>query len=107
MTVPGSRRGIYVFQGAGIGDFAPPHGAFSAARRDEPGLAGRVDAGRISNAGGITCGMGMGFHLLRRAGYEGSFVAEVARVMEYSSAYRLYRDDIETLAPEVSGVTSA
>ncbi len=52
-----------------------------------------VDAGRIVTAGGITSGMEMGFHLLRRAGYDESFVAEVARVMEYSAAYELYRED--------------
>lgn len=54
-----------------------------------------VDAGRIITAGGITSGMEMGFHLLRRAGYDEAFVAEVARVMEYSEAYKLYRDDVE------------
>ena len=54
-----------------------------------------VDAGRIITAGGITSGMEMGFHLLRRAGYSEEFVAEVARVMEYSKAYALYRDDVE------------
>lgn len=57
-----------------------------------------VDAGRIITAGGITSGMEMGFHLLRRAGYGEDFVAEVARVMEYSEAYRRYRDDVEVLA---------
>jgi transcriptional regulator GlxA family with amidase domain len=54
-----------------------------------------VDAGRIVTAGGITSGMEMGFHLLRRAGYDEAFVSEVARVMEYSSAYELYRGDVE------------
>jgi transcriptional regulator GlxA family with amidase domain len=54
-----------------------------------------VDAGRIITAGGITSGMEMGFHLLRRAGYTEAFIAEVARVMEYSGAYELYRDDRE------------
>jgi transcriptional regulator GlxA family with amidase domain len=54
-----------------------------------------VDAGRIITAGGITSGMEMGFHLLRRAGYDEQLIGEVARVMEYSEAYRLYRDDIE------------
>ncbi|MEA2717340.1 MAG: hypothetical protein QOI99_1657 [Actinomycetota bacterium] len=54
-----------------------------------------VDAGRIVTAGGITSGMEMGFHLLRRAGWEESLIAEVARVMEYSAAYELYRDDRE------------
>ncbi len=54
-----------------------------------------VDAGRIVTAGGIASGMEMGFHLLRRAGYEEAFIADVARVMEYSDAYAGYRDDIE------------
>jgi hypothetical protein len=56
-----------------------------------------VDAGRIITAGGIASGMELGFHLLHRAGYDDDLIAEVARVMEYSEAYRLYRDDIETL----------
>jgi len=54
-----------------------------------------VDAGRIITAGGITSGMEMGFHLLRRAGYSEEFLAEVARVMEYQRAYELYRGDVE------------
>ena len=54
-----------------------------------------VDAGHIVTAGGIASGMEMGFHLLRRAGYGEDFVAEVARVMEYSAAYELYRGDRE------------
>jgi transcriptional regulator GlxA family with amidase domain len=53
-----------------------------------------VDAGRIVTAGGIASGMEMGFHLLRRAGYDEGFIGEVARVMEYREAYELYRDDI-------------
>ena len=57
-----------------------------------------VDAGRIVTAGGITSGMEMGFHLLRRAGYPEEFVSEVARVMEYSAAYEAYRDDVEHAA---------
>jgi transcriptional regulator GlxA family with amidase domain len=55
-----------------------------------------VDAGRIVTAGGITSGMEMGFHLLRRAGWDESAISEVARVMEYSAAYDVYRDDRET-----------
>src|SRR5205823_7170755 len=43
-----------------------------------------VDAGRMITAGGIASGMEMGFHLLRRAGYDEAFIREVARVMEYS-----------------------
>jgi transcriptional regulator GlxA family with amidase domain len=54
-----------------------------------------VDAGRIVTAGGISSGMEMGFHLLRRAGYNETFINEVARTMEYHQAYNLYRDDIE------------
>jgi transcriptional regulator GlxA family with amidase domain len=54
-----------------------------------------VDAGRIVTAGGITSGMEMGFHLLRRAGWAEDMIAEVARVMEYSAAYDLYREDVE------------
>ena len=56
-----------------------------------------VDAGRIVTAGGITSGMEMGFHLLRRAGYGDEFINDVARVMEYAAAYDLYRDDLETV----------
>ena len=60
-----------------------------------PSRARVVDAGRIITAGGITSGMEMGFHLLRRAGYGEEFISEVARVMEYEAAYKLYRDDRE------------
>ena len=58
-----------------------------------------VDAGRIITAGGITSGMEMGFHLLRRAGWDEPLIAEVARVMEYSAAHELYRHDVETAVP--------
>jgi transcriptional regulator GlxA family with amidase domain len=54
-----------------------------------------VDAGRIITAAGITSGMELGFHLLRRAGYAENLIGEVARVMEYQDAYQLYRDDLE------------
>lgn len=57
-----------------------------------------VDAGRIITAGGIASGMEMGFHLLRRAGYDEDLIGEVARVMEYQEAYALYRDDVEVAA---------
>jgi transcriptional regulator GlxA family with amidase domain len=53
-----------------------------------------VDAGRIITAGGISSGAEMGFHLLRRAGYDEPFLADVARIMEYSAAYDLYRKDL-------------
>jgi transcriptional regulator GlxA family with amidase domain len=54
-----------------------------------------VDAGRIITAGGISSGMELGFHLLRRAGYDDAFIREVARTMEYAGAYDLYAPDIE------------
>ena len=54
-----------------------------------------VDAGRIITAGGIASGMELGFHLLRRAGYDEAFVRDIARVMEYTAAYDVYRDDLE------------
>ncbi len=57
-----------------------------------------MDAGRIVTAGGIASGMEMGFHLLRRAGYDEDLIAEVARVMEYSAAWDVYRDDVEYAA---------
>jgi hypothetical protein len=45
-----------------------------------------VDAGRIITAGGIASGMEMGFHLLRRAGFDEALIGDVARVMEYKAA---------------------
>lgn len=54
-----------------------------------------VDSGRIITAGGIASGMELGFHLLRRAGYDESFLSEVARIMEYDRAYDVYRTDME------------
>lgn len=54
-----------------------------------------VDSGRIITGAGIAAGIEVGFHLLRRAGYDENFINEVARIMEYTEAYDLYRDDIE------------
>jgi transcriptional regulator GlxA family with amidase domain len=54
-----------------------------------------VDSGRIITAAGITAGMEIGFHLLRKAGYKDDFIKEVARIMEYSQAYDAYCNDIE------------
>ena len=54
-----------------------------------------VDSGRIISGGGIASGMEVGFHLLRRAGYDEAFITDVARVMEYAKAYEAYRGDIE------------
>lgn len=56
-----------------------------------------VDAGRIISAGGIASGMEMGFHLLRRAGWDEAALREVARVMEYHRAFDLYVRDLETV----------
>lgn len=61
-----------------------------------------ADAGRMITAGGITSGIEMAFHRLRRAG-TASTSKEVARVMESSQAYRVYRYDIEVLQPAVIG----
>lgn len=58
-------------------------------------LARVVDSGRIITGGGIASGMEIGFHLLRRAGYDEAFITDVARVMEYGKAYDAYRSDIE------------
>lgn len=44
--------------------------------------------------------MEMGFHLLRRAGYDESFIEETARVMEYQEGYSQYQDDIEYVRKE-------
>jgi transcriptional regulator GlxA family with amidase domain len=54
-----------------------------------------VDSGRIISGGGISSGMEVGFHLLRRAGYDEDFLMEVARVMEYHQVYETLRSDIE------------
>eukprot|EP00741_Cyanophora_paradoxa_P016869 tig00020943_g16293.t1 len=62
-----------------------------------------VDAGRVITAGGIASGMELGLHLLRRAGLSEGAVDEVARVMEYSDAWRHYRGDFEEAPPSNSG----
>lgn len=54
-----------------------------------------VDSGRIVTGAGIAAGLEVGFHLLRRAGYDEDFLTEVSRIMEYEAAYNLYRGDIE------------
>lgn len=66
-----------------------------------------VDAGRIVTAGGISSGMELGFHLLRRAGYDRAFVESVARVMEYQKAYALYEHDTEYARPPAGPTTLA
>jgi hypothetical protein len=54
-----------------------------------------VDAGRILTAGGIASGMELGFHLLRRAGWEEPEIREVAQVMEYHRPFNVYAGDLE------------
>jgi hypothetical protein len=51
----------------------------------------------ISFLGTLALGheMEKGFHLLRCAGYDETFLSEVARTMEYHHAYELYRVDLE------------
>jgi transcriptional regulator GlxA family with amidase domain len=58
-----------------------------------------VDAGRIITAGGIASGMELGLHLLSRAGYPASLIDDVARVMEYSAAWQIYKPDLESVRP--------
>jgi len=66
-----------------------------------------VDAGRIVTAGGIAAGMEMGFHLLRRAGYAEDWITDVARTMEYKTAYEVYRQDVEyTTSPSARSIES-
>jgi transcriptional regulator GlxA family with amidase domain len=56
-----------------------------------------VDAGRLITAGGISAGMEMGFYLLSRFGYDEVFLTEIARIMEYTEAYRIWGKDVEKL----------
>jgi Domain of unknown function (DUF4179) len=60
----------------------------------QPGTRGRCWPNHYGGRHSVGC-MEMGFHILRRAGYDQGFIAEVARVMEYSAAYDIYRDDVE------------
>ena len=53
-----------------------------------------VDTGRIITAGGISSGIEMGFHLLKRFGYEADFVDRVAHIMEYEKQWEMMRSDI-------------
>jgi transcriptional regulator GlxA family with amidase domain len=93
--------GSWIYGRMGLLDGLP------ATNRKEPdkvesGPSGMVPIDRLAKiapAGGITSGMEMGFHLLRRAGWEEAQIAEVARVMEYSAAYDLYRSDVESAVP--------
>jgi len=53
-----------------------------------------VDSGRIVTGGGITSGLEVGFHLLKRFGYPTDFIDKVAYIMEYEKQWELMKDDI-------------
>jgi len=53
-----------------------------------------VDSGRIVTGGGITSGIEIGFHLLKRFGYPADFIDKVAYIMEYEKQWELMKDDI-------------
>lgn len=53
-----------------------------------------VDTGRIVTGGGITSGMEVGFHLLKRFGYDVDFVRKVANIMEYEKQWDLMKTDL-------------
>lgn len=53
-----------------------------------------VDTGRIVTGGGITSGIEVGFHLLKRFGYDVDFVNKVAYIMEYEKQWDLMKTDL-------------
>jgi transcriptional regulator GlxA family with amidase domain len=53
-----------------------------------------VDSGRIVTAGGITSGIEVGFHILKRFGYPTEFIDKVVHIMEYEKQWELMKDDI-------------
>jgi transcriptional regulator GlxA family with amidase domain len=53
-----------------------------------------VDTGRIITGGGITSGIEVGFHLLKRFGYDTEYIQKVAHIMEYEKQWSLMKDDI-------------
>jgi transcriptional regulator GlxA family with amidase domain len=61
-----------------------------------------VDSGRIVTGGGITSGIEIGFHLLKRFGYDSEFIDKVAYVMEYEKQWALMKDDIVFTAVPVN-----
>lgn len=81
---------------------AGPAGKVPIDRLAELAPACRISHARVVDTGRIITGMEMGFYLLQRAGYDDQFLSEVARVMEYSQAYALYRQDVERAAPPAS-----
>ncbi|HCA27385.1 MAG TPA: DJ-1/PfpI family protein [Betaproteobacteria bacterium] len=52
-----------------------------------------VDNGRIITGGGITSGIEMGLHLLKRFGQDDAFIDNVAHVMEYEKQWALTKPD--------------
>lgn len=53
-----------------------------------------VDSGRIITGGGITSGIEVGLHLLKRFGYDVEFVDKVAYIMEYEKQWDLMKTDL-------------
>ncbi len=53
-----------------------------------------VDEGRIVTGGGITSGIEVGFHILKRFGYDVDFIDKVAYIMEYEKQWNLMKDDL-------------
>jgi len=53
-----------------------------------------VDTGRIITAGGISSGLEMGFHLLKRFGKDEDFINTTAYVMEYDKQWELMKGDL-------------
>lgn len=53
-----------------------------------------VDTGRIITGGGITSGLEVGMHILKRFGYDSAFVDKVAYIMEYEKQWELTKDDL-------------
>lgn len=53
-----------------------------------------VDTGRIITGGGITSGLEVGLHILKRFGYDGGFVDKVAYIMEYEKQWEFTKGDL-------------
>ncbi len=61
-----------------------------------------VDTGRIVTGGGITSGIEVGFHLLKRFGYDVDFVKKVAYIMEYEKQLELMQTDLVEINMETT-----
>lgn len=53
-----------------------------------------VDSGRIITGGGITSGIEVAFHILKRFGYNVEFRDKVAYIMEYEKQWDLMKNDL-------------